>query len=92
MKIREVKKLIGPDLVKSIHSIHRNVSHRSETIGRGPVGSTEFIKRAVINIDLRGPNWENDRIKIIDIINESGLAQNVKIDWAGSIVIEGVWR
>ena len=92
MKIREVKKLIGPDLVKSIHSIHRNVSRRSETIGRGPVGSTEVIKRAVIDIDLRGPTWEDDRIEIIDIINESGLAEKVKIDWMGNIVIEGHWE
>ena len=92
MKIREVKKLIGPELVNSIHSIHRNVTRRSETIGRGPVGSTEVIKRAVIDIDLRGPTWEDDRIKIIDIINESGLAEKVKIDWMGTIVIEGHWE
>ena len=92
MKIREVKKLIGPDLVKNIHSIHRNVSRRSETIGRGPVGSTEVIKRAVIDIDLRGPTWEDDRKEIIDIINESGLAEMVKIDWMGNIVIEGHWE
>ena len=92
MKIREVKKLIGPELVNSIHSIHRNVSRRSETIGRGPVGSTEVIKRAVIDIDLRGPTWEDDRKEIIDIINESGLAEKVKIDWIGNIVIEGHWE
>ena len=92
MKIREVKKLIGPELVNSIHSIHRNVSRRSETIGRGPVGSTEVIKRAGIEIDLRGPTWEDDRKEIIDIINESGLAEKVKIDWMGNIVIEGHWE
>ena len=92
MKIREVKKLIGPELVNSIHSIHRNVSRRSETIGRGPVGSTEVIKPAVIYIDMRGPTWEDDRKEIIDIINESGLAEKVKIDWMGNIVIEGHWE
>ena len=92
MKIREVKKLIGPELVKSIHSIHRNVTRRSETIGRGAVGSTEVIKRAVIDIDFKGPTWEEDRQSIIDIINESGLAERVMVgDW-GLVVILGHWE
>jgi len=83
MKIREVKELIGDDLLKNVDSIHRHVLRSTK--------QSEVSKRAYVWINVGGPQPEEDRQTIVDIIEKSGMAPWVKIDFDGTIEIRGFW-